>query len=156
MVQTTTTCPWDNWYFFVKKIWTLQFLSYIDILYTIRSQIECTFRISRFQTHWGNHFWEKIERSRKKALFFAKDKCAPLKSPEEITGLDISMKPQSFLISSLYPTGEMDPLRSMLFITKKSLWRLSEKMRNSQKWEKNAVFWKNCEIIVIIGHLDHC
>ena len=31
---------WDNWYFFVKKIWTLQFLSYIDILYTIRSQIE--------------------------------------------------------------------------------------------------------------------
>ena len=71
-VQTTTTYLWDNWYFFVKKIWTLQFLSYIDILYTIRLQIECTFRISRFQTHLGNRFGEKIKRSRKKALFLQK------------------------------------------------------------------------------------
>ena len=84
-VQDTTTLPWDNWNFFVKKIWVLQFSNNIDILYTIRSQIECTFRISRFQTHWGNRCRKKKWKKSKKGPFFAKDKCAPLKSPEEIT-----------------------------------------------------------------------
>ena len=64
-----------------KRIWAIQFSSYIDILYTIRSQIECTFRISRFQIHWSNHLGEKWQEVKKR--LFAKDKCPPLISPEE-------------------------------------------------------------------------
>ena len=49
-----------------KKIWMIQFLSYIDILYTIRSQIECTSGISRYHTQQGTILEKKIEKSRKK------------------------------------------------------------------------------------------
>ena len=45
----TTTYSLENWDFSVKWIWTIRFLSYIDILYIIWSQIEFTFRISKFQ-----------------------------------------------------------------------------------------------------------
>ena len=47
-VQETTTSFWDNRKIFVKKILRLGFFMNIDMLYTTGSEIERSFRISRF------------------------------------------------------------------------------------------------------------
>ena len=110
-VQATTTSAWDNRHFFVKKIWMLQFFSNIDMLYTVRSLIECTFRISRFQNHWDNQIQEKIDRSPKKARFLQKINANRENHPWKwmnFSRLGRPLKSISFLVSSQYPTDQVN------------------------------------------------
>ena len=44
------------------------------MLYTVRSQIKCTFQKSMFWDHQNNHILEKFDKSRKNALFLQKQK----------------------------------------------------------------------------------
>ena len=69
-------------------------------------------------------FLSRNGKKSKKGHFFAKDKCALLKLPKEIDiilGIGHFYETPIFFITSLYPIGEIDSLRSMLLIPRKFL-----------------------------------
>ena len=131
----------------------------------MNASIFIIYRHDHFVAYWM--YFQSIEVSDsknkkilKKIPFFAKDKSPPLKLHEEITIFPrIEHFYETPIFFDQFPKAQWSNKFTWIHVIhnqKKILWRLSEKIRISQKWEKNVIFWKNCRMIVIIRNLGPC